>query len=175
MLDLATGLWGRVARGVRAGIGPTMPPVMADLVFGTITWSSDLGRPATGALHEGFKVVHRYLQIESTVNPDGTVTTHEAIKEIGAPVPVDGTSGPGEFRVNFFDQFYGKLGEGFDVALANVAWEGGTPFEGTREVKQTDPPPPLDPNTPSGVKTGLYPAPAIVVYDVTVKPHIPSP
>ena len=149
-----------------------MPPILADLVFGTITWSSDLGRPATAALHEGFKVIHRYQWVEVVAGPDGVTVTEKAIKEIGAPVVIDGTSSPGEFRVNFFDTFYSKLGEGFDVSLADVAWEGGTPFEGTREVNQTDPPPPSDPSQLPGVKTGPYPVPAIVVYAVNVKPRL---
>jgi hypothetical protein len=160
-------------------MGRSMPPVTAGLVFGTITWSSDLGRPATAALHDGFKVVHRCASDEIVSGPAGQVKS-DSIKQIGAPVVTDGTSGPGEFRVNFFDRLFGDTGEGFDVSLTDVAWEGGTPLEGTREVNQIDPPPPAPtPSNPfplTGVKTAPYPAPAIVVFDVTAKPRIaPNP
>ena len=65
------GLLGRVS--FQASLAPDERDVLADLVFGTIVWSKDLGRPSTSSLFEGFSVQHQWEKIEIDSGPAGEV------------------------------------------------------------------------------------------------------
>ena len=89
VLDDLHGLLGRVS--VQASLAPDelQRDVLADLVFGMIVWSKDLGRPETSSLSEGFSVHHQWEKIEIDSGPAGEVE-HRMLVSDSPPILRDG-------------------------------------------------------------------------------------
>lgn len=153
------GLLGRVS--IQASLAPDERDVLADLVFGTIVWSKDLGRPSTSSLFEGFSVQHQWEKIEIDSGPAGEVE-HRTWVADPPPILRDGPNDQTSYRVSFVDQVLGQTGEMISVELTNVSWEGLGAFVGTREV---NPPSVQLPVPPSG-------RPVFLTFEIAVKPRI---
>jgi len=103
VLDDLHGLLGRVS--VQASLAPDelQRDVLADLVFGMIVWSKDLGRPETSSLSEGFSVHHQWEKIEIDSGPAGEVE-HRMLVSDSPPILRDGPDDETNYRVSFGHQ-----------------------------------------------------------------------
>jgi hypothetical protein len=161
VLDDLHGLIGRVSFQASLAPDELQRDVLADLVFGTIVWSKDAGRPSTSSLFEGFSVQHQWEKIEIDSGPAGDVEHRTWIAD-PPPILRDGPNDETHYRVSFVDQVLGQTGEMITVELTDVGWEGLGAFVGTREV---NPPTAQLPVPPNG-------RPVFLIFEIAIKPRI---
>jgi hypothetical protein len=108
---------------------------LGQFAFGSISWSTDLGRPDGPTLAGGFTVRHEYTMIKAVALPDGSVDVWKGFVDTDDVSIWDGPTEGGEHHVNFVAQWHMFPPNRFTVGLVRQRWRDGLPFVGVRSVR----------------------------------------
>lgn len=122
-----------------AGPDVTRRSFLSDMIFGTIRWDKDLGRPATPTLADGFLLQHLYTNVTMESGPGG-ILEHRERGSVDPPLMWDTGPSDDQYLVSFVDKVEGLLEEAITAALAPVAWQGAAPYEPYAGVRRIEPP-----------------------------------
>ncbi len=96
------------------------------VVFGTITWSADLGRPDAANLWAGFEVKHEFYSLNVVATQDGIFVDKGFVdaQDVGL---WDGKAPDGRFQVGFVANFHSLPPNRFSVSLVRIHWRDAAP------------------------------------------------
>jgi hypothetical protein len=121
-----------------AGLEADRARLLAEFVYGSITWSTDLGQPDRQTLAAGFKITHQYCRQDVIPVPCGGWVIHEEWDDAGDVVSWDGNAADGKHHVGFLAPFILRMPPKpnlFSVDMVRMAWRDGGPFSGVRDLR----------------------------------------
>jgi hypothetical protein len=95
--------------------------LLTQFIYGSITWSVELGRPDGATLASGFKITHESYYFEAVATAGG-VDIRKGFAEIGDVSSWDAEPADGKHHVAFFAQWHSLPPNRFSVDLVPMPW-----------------------------------------------------
>jgi hypothetical protein len=107
---------------VAVSIDRERAPHLAEFIFGSITWSTKLGRPDAPTLASGFKITHEYFYLYAVALPDGSVNVRKGYSEADDVSAWDAQPAGDVHQVNFIAPWHALPPNRFSVDFVPMAW-----------------------------------------------------
>lgn len=109
--------------------------LLTQFIYGSITWSAELGRPDAPTLASGFKITHESYYFKAVATADG-IDVRRGFAEISDISTWDAEAADGKHHVAFFAQWHPLPPNRISVDLVPIPWRDENPrFAGVRSLR----------------------------------------
>jgi hypothetical protein len=120
---------------VSDGLDEEKAGLLTRFIYGSITWSTELGRPDAPTLTAGIRITHEARSIHAVGGQDGVRISDEFV-EVNDVSSWDEESSGDKHRIGFLAQFHPLHPNRFSVDLVRMPWRDGRgPYEGVRTLR----------------------------------------